>query len=118
MSGSDPAAPATVDAYIAGANAEIRDRLAELRRRVLAAAPDAVESISYGMPTYRLSNGRPVFFACWKHHVSMHAVPVFDDELETDVSVYRSGKDTLRFPHPDPLPFDLVQRLVAESARR
>lgn len=71
MSGPGAASPQTVDEYIADADPEIRERMVELRDRIRLAAPDAVESISYGMPTYRLTNGQPVYFACWKHFERM-----------------------------------------------
>ncbi len=108
----------TVDEYIAAQAPERHGALHELRRVVLNAAPDAVESISYGMPTYRLPNGHPVYFAGWKHHVSLHDIPALDAALEAGVAPYRSGKDTLKFPNADGIPFDLVASVVAAIASR
>ena len=108
----------TVDEYIAAQPAERHDALHQLRRVILNAEPDAVESISYGMPTYRLPNGHPVYFAGWKHHVSLHDIPVLDAAVEAAVVPFRSGKDTLKFPNADGIPFDLVANVVAAIASR
>ncbi len=110
--------PATVDDYIAAQPPDRRDALHELRRLILAAVPGAIESISYEMPTYRFPNGHPVYFAGWKHHVSLHDIPAVDPDLEQEVGPYRSGKDTLRFPAAEPIPFDLVSRIVVAISNR
>ena len=73
----------TIDAYIASFPSDTRLVLDEVLRRFRAAAPDAIESVSYGMPTFRLLNGRPVYFAAWKKHLSLHDIPVFADPLES-----------------------------------
>jgi uncharacterized protein YdhG (YjbR/CyaY superfamily) len=108
----------TVDEYIAAQPPERRGALHDLRRVVLEAVPDATESISYGMPTYRLPNGHPVYFAGWTHHVSLHDIPRLDPDLEREVGPYRSGKDTLKFANAERIPFDLVARLVVAISNR
>lgn len=109
-------APETVDDYIAAQPAAHQDALQEVRRRVLRAAPDAMESVRYGMPAYRLPNGRPVYFAGWAKHLSLHDIPNFSEPLESEVAPMRSGKDTVKFPYRDGVPFDLVERIVRAAA--
>lgn len=110
--------PATVDEYIGAQPDAVRDRLHEMRRCILGAAPDATESIRYGMPAYRLANGHPVYFAGWARHLSLHDVPAFAGELEAAVRPYRTGKDTLRFPHRQPVPWELVAAVIGAIAGR
>jgi uncharacterized protein YdhG (YjbR/CyaY superfamily) len=112
------AAPASVDEYIGAQSPNRREALREIRRRIFEAVPDAVESIRYGMPAYRLPNGHPVYFAGWKQHVSLHDIPVFESDLEAEVAPFRSGKDTLKFPSSSAVPFDLVSRIMVAVANR
>lgn len=109
---------ASVDDYIANQTPDRRETLTELRRRIQAAVPEAVESIRYGMPAYRFPNGHPMYFAGWKRHVSLHDIPLFDPELEAEVAPFRSGKDTLKFPATATVPFDLVSRIIVTIAQR
>jgi uncharacterized protein YdhG (YjbR/CyaY superfamily) len=102
----------TVDAYIASFPAEVQDVLKELRRRIQQIVPDATEEISYQIPTYKVEGKAFVYFAGWKSHVSLYPIPPLEEPLETEVAAYRSGKDTVRFPHSEPLPADLVSRIV------
>lgn len=86
--------------------------LEEMREAIRSAAPEAEESISYGMPTFKIA-GRPlVYFAAWKRHIGFYPVPRLDEELETEITRYRSGRDTLRFPRDQPIPYRLVERIV------
>jgi uncharacterized protein YdhG (YjbR/CyaY superfamily) len=102
----------TVDAYIASYPGEVQDVLRELRRRIQQVVPDATEEISYQIPTYKVEGKAFVYFAGWKSHVSLYPVPPLEEPLETEVAAYRSGKDTVRFPLSEPLPEDLVSRIV------
>ncbi|MGE4163973.1 MAG: iron chaperone [Vicinamibacterales bacterium] len=112
-------APATVEEYLAGQPAAVQERLRDLRDRILAAVPGTTESIRYGMVGFELPNGRPVFLAGWKQHVSLHAVPVFDDAaLEAEVAPLRSGKDTVKFPHRRPMPDEVIIRIITAMAAR
>jgi uncharacterized protein YdhG (YjbR/CyaY superfamily) len=65
--------PANVDEYIAQAPKELQARLEELRATIKAAAPDAEERISYGMPYYKYK-GRLVYFQLWKEHIGVYAL--------------------------------------------
>jgi uncharacterized protein YdhG (YjbR/CyaY superfamily) len=101
-----------VDGYIASFPLEVQEVLEEMRRRIQQVVPDALEEISYQIPTYKLDNKAFVYFAGWKTHVSLYPIPPLDQPLETEVAAYRSGKDTVRFPLSEPLPADLVARIV------
>lgn len=106
------APPESVDDYLAEFPAEVRTVLEEVRQTVLRAAPDAVESISYGMPTYAVEGRRLLYFAGWKHHVAVYAVPKMSPALEKELVNFRKVQDTLNFPLTRPMPYDLIERLT------
>lgn len=101
--------------YIAAAPREARTQLRELRKLVKAAEPKAVESIGYGMPYYKYK-GRPLAsFAAYKGHVSVFGMPVHELKAETDK--YLAAKGTLHFPIGDPLPANLLTKLVKRRTK-
>lgn len=109
------APPATIDEYLAALPDVKRRALARLRAQIHAAAPEATESISYGVPTYKLG-GRPlIYFAAAATHLSLYAVSGNDAKGAPMPELRRyatSGKGTLRFPVDEPLPAALVTKLV------
>ncbi len=106
------AAVDTVDAYVAAQPAEVRARLAEIRRRIHAAVPGAGEAIRYRMPTIMLDGGPLVHFAAWKRHIAFYPVPDGDEAFARDIAPYRGAKDAAQFRHAEPIPYELVDRLV------
>ncbi len=102
----------SVDEYIASFPEDVQARLEEVRATIKAAAPNAEERISYQMPTFVL-NGTLVYFAAWKNHIGLYpasgGVPeAFKDEL----SKYETAKGTIKFPLDEPLPLELISRIV------
>lgn len=108
---------ATVDEYIASFPAEVRPVLERLRAELRGAAPASVETISYGMPTISLDGRRLAYFAGWRRHVALYAVPPMADDLERQLAPYRGDKGALSFPYTEPMPYDLI-RLVAHRRAR
>jgi uncharacterized protein YdhG (YjbR/CyaY superfamily) len=104
----------TVDAYIESFPPEVQVILEEIRRRIMSAAPGTEETISYQIPTVTLDGKYLIYFAGWKRHVSIYPIPTLDEALEDDVAVYRSGQDTVQFPLNEPIPYDLIERIVGE----
>jgi uncharacterized protein YdhG (YjbR/CyaY superfamily) len=107
-----------VDTYISAYPEDVRERLEEIRRRIRTVLPAAGETIKYKMPTVTLDGTSLVHFAAWKHHIAMYPVPVGDEAFERDIAPYRGEKDAAKFPHAEPLPYDLVVRLVTLLAER
>jgi len=101
----------TVDAYIAAQPKERQAKLEQLRKIILKAAPTAEESISYGMPAYKLYSPL-AYFANFRNHYSLFAMPaavaVFKDEL----AGYETSKGTIRLPHDKPLPVKLISDII------
>lgn len=107
----------TIDEYIASFPEGVQDVLQEVRRRCLAAVPGAEEAISYGIPTLKFEGHHVVYFAGWKHHLSMYPVPTGDPEFQQAIDPYRAAKGTLRFPLNKPIPYELISwtaELLAE----
>ena len=101
-----------VDEYIGQYDDPVRSRLMEMRRTVLELAPSAVESISYGMPAYKLAGKPLVYFAGFPGHIGFYATPNGHVAFSKEFAPYKQGKGSVQFPHDEPLPLDLVRRVV------
>lgn len=108
---SKQAIPKNIDEYIAACPADIQGRLQELRATIRKAAPDAEETISYKMPTFKL-NGNLVYFAAFKTHIGFYPIPTGIEAFKKDLSVYKTAKGSVQFPNDQPLPLKLVTRIV------
>ena len=98
--------------YIAQFDGETRRRLEAMRQVILESAPSVSESISYGMPGYKL-RGRPlVYFGGYPNHIGFYATPNGHEAFAKDFAPYKQGKGSVQFPHDKPLPLDLVKRVV------
>ena len=86
--------------------------LHEVYLAITSVAPDAEESISYAMPTFKL-HGKPlVYFAAFKNHIGFYATPTGHKEFEKELAQYKQGKGSVRFPIDKPMPLALIKRIV------
>jgi uncharacterized protein YdhG (YjbR/CyaY superfamily) len=104
---------ATIDDYISSFPEDVQIILEDVRRTIRNAAPAAHETISYQMPTITLNGKSLVYFAAWKHHIALYPIPAADDAFNQELAPYRAAKGTVRFPLRKPIPYDLIERLVA-----
>lgn len=101
----------TVDEYIATFPKGIQTILENLRKLVLKNAPEAIESISYGMPAYK-THGKPlVYFAALKNHIGFYATPTGHSKFASALSKYKQGKGSVQFPF-NAVPFDLIEKII------
>jgi len=102
-----------IDAYLAGVPEEMRAALEKVRRAIRAAAPGAVEKISYGMPSFKYGGKQLAYFAAFTNHCSFFpsSVAVIDAHRQA-LAKYSLSKGTIRFPPDKPLPDSLVRKLV------
>ena len=108
----NPFSPTTINEYIAGFPEDTQGILNQVRATIRRAAPDAVESIGYGMPAYKL-NGRPlVYFAGFKNHIGFYATPTGHSEFAKELSKYKQGKGSVQFPIDQPMPLELIAQIV------
>lgn len=103
--------PTTIDNYIAGFPPDVQEILEKIRATIREAAPDAEETIKYRMPTFTL-NGNLVHFAAFKRHIGFYPVPTGIEKFKKELSVYEMGKGSVQFPLDEPIPFDLISRIV------
>jgi uncharacterized protein YdhG (YjbR/CyaY superfamily) len=107
----------TIDEYIAGFPAETQGVLAELRALIQAAAPGATESISYVIPTFDLNGRHLVHFAGYTKHIGFYPIPSGIDAFQEDLKPYKQGKGSVQFPLDQPLPTDLIRRIIEFRVR-
>jgi uncharacterized protein YdhG (YjbR/CyaY superfamily) len=103
--------PKTIDEYIKGYPDDIQEKLIEMRKAIRKAAPDAEEKISYRMPAFTLK-GMLVYFAAHTNHIGFYplasAIKAFGNQLGS----YNTSKGGIQFPYKDPLPLNLIGRIV------
>ena len=102
----------TIDEYISTFPGEVQMVLEKVRQAIQKAAPDAVETISYNMPTFDRNGKHVVFFAGWKHHISLYPLPAGDEAFQQELAHYKRAKGTIQFPLDKPIPYDLVEQIV------
>ena len=102
-----------VDAYISQFEGEVKARLLRLRELVRAEVSDAEESISYGLVGYKLHKKPLVYFGGFKNHVGFYATPNGHEAFAEEFSKYKQGKGSVQFPLDQPLPVDLIKRVIA-----
>jgi uncharacterized protein YdhG (YjbR/CyaY superfamily) len=101
----------SIDDYIAMFAPEVQEILQQIRATVRKIAPSAIEAISYGIPTFKL-NGNLVHFAAFKKHIGFYPPVRGDAKLVKAVSRYAGLKGNLQFPLDEPIPYDLIKRIV------
>lgn len=100
------------ESYASQFPALVQERLRQMREMVRINAPDAVECIAYGMPAYKMK-GRPlVYFAAFKAHIGFYALPSAQAEFRAELALFKQGKGSVQFPLNEPLPLDLISRMV------
>jgi uncharacterized protein YdhG (YjbR/CyaY superfamily) len=103
---------ASVDEYIQSFPADIQAILTRIRAIIKEKSPDAVESISYGMPAYKTFGKPLVYFSGYKTHIGLYATPSGHAAFEKELSKYKQGKGSVQFPLNQPIPFELISKIV------
>ena len=108
------AGPTSVEDYLAALTDERRAGVQELRRTINAAAPEATETIAYGMPALRSHGGQfLVSYAAYKKHYSLFpASEAVVEAFGTELTPYLAGKGTIQFPADRPIPAAVVTKIV------
>lgn len=108
------AATKIIDDYIAQLPDDQARALEELRSKVAAAAPDAVEAISYSMPAFKLGKRVLVYYAAFKDHLSLFpASGSVMDKLGAELQSHFTGRGTLQFTPDKPIPDDVIRQIIA-----
>ena len=112
-----PAAPKNMDEYIATFPNDVQEILQHIRQTIRKAAPDAEETMSYKMPTFTRKGYYLVWFAAFKKHIGFYPAPIGIPEFKEAVSAYGAAKSTLKFPLDQPIPYDLIRKIVKFRAK-
>jgi uncharacterized protein YdhG (YjbR/CyaY superfamily) len=102
----------TIDEYISTFPDDIQAILEKMRQAIQRAAPDTKETMSYGIPTFDLNGKHVVFFAGWKHYISLYPLPAGDEAFQQEIAHYKRAKGSIQFPLDKPIPYDLVEQIV------
>jgi uncharacterized protein YdhG (YjbR/CyaY superfamily) len=102
---------ASIDAYIATFPEATQKILQAVRETIHVAAPEATEKISYQMPTFFL-NGNLVHFAAFKKHIGFYPAPRGLEAFKDELAGYAGAKGSVQFPLDQPMPLDLISRIV------
>ncbi len=107
----------TIDEYIARFPVETQKVLSEVRALIKATAPDATECISYAIPTFDLNGRHLVHFAGYERHIGFYPIPSGMEAFKQELAPYKQGKGSVQFPLGQPLPKDLIRRIVEFRVR-
>ncbi len=110
MPGNKPA-PTTVDEYIAQAPQGVQPILEKIRAVIQETAPQALEKISYKMPGY-YDHGQLVWFGLHAQHIGFYPTGSGVEAFKEELSAYKTSKGAVQFPLDQPIPFDLIRRIV------
>ena len=105
-------APKTIDEYISRFSEDVAQILTQIRSVIKESAPTAVEKISYQMPTFYL-HGNLVHFAAFEKHIGFYPTPSGIEAFKDEIARYKWSKGAVQFPINEPMPYDLIRRIVA-----
>ena len=101
-----------IDQYINTFPKDIQNILQKVRQTISMAAPEAIESINYQMPTFKLNGKNLVHFAAWKNHIGFYPTPSGIEFFKKELSAYKWAKGSVQFPVDKPIPYDLIEKIV------
>lgn len=113
---TDQTTPTNIDEYMAGFPNEVREILEKIRMTIREVAPDADETIKYGIPTFTLK-GNLVHFAAYKKHIGFYPTPSGIEEFKIELSAYEGAKGSVKFPIDKTIPYELIRKIVAFSVK-
>jgi uncharacterized protein YdhG (YjbR/CyaY superfamily) len=103
----------TVEDYLQSFEEEVKHRLLIMREIIKTAAPEAEESFSYGIVGYKYKKKPLVYFGGFTHHIGFYATSGVHDAFKKEFAPFKQGKGSVQFPLDQPLPVELVKKVVA-----
>lgn len=104
-------APKDIDEYISGHPPELQTILKKIRSLIREITPEAEETIKYQIPTFTL-HGNLVHFAAFQKHIGFYPEPTGIQKFQKELAAYQSAKGSVQFPLDQPIPYDLIRRIV------
>jgi uncharacterized protein YdhG (YjbR/CyaY superfamily) len=108
--------PQNINDYISRFPPSIQEHLEKIRQVIKKAVPEAKEVISYQMPAFRYAGYMLIFFAAHDKHIGLYPVSIDNPSFLPEITRYTSGKATLQFPYDQPMPYDLIKKIVQFKA--
>lgn len=102
----------TAQEYIESLPAATKGLVKELRQTIRQVSPTAEDMISYNMPAFKLNGKGLIWYAAWKEHISLYPRTRIMEEAIKELANYEGAKGTIKFPLTQPMPFDLIQKIV------
>jgi len=107
-----------VDGYIAAQPENVQRVLQRVRNIIRKAVPGAEETISYGIPAYKLHGTPVLFLAGWRQHYSLYpGTGKFVAAIKDDLARFQVSKGTIRFPLSEPVRVKLIERIARLRAK-
>ena len=100
-----------IDKFISAFPEDVQEILNKVRETIREAAPDAEETINYGIPTFTL-NGNLVHFSAFKTHIGFYPTPTGVEKFKKELSRYEGAKGSVKFPLDKPIPYALISKIV------
>jgi uncharacterized protein YdhG (YjbR/CyaY superfamily) len=104
--------PHNVDDFIAGFPPETQKKLQLVRKTIRDVTPDAIECLSYGIPTYRLNNKNVIHFSAYATHIGIYPGAQAIIDFSERLKVYKTSKGAIQFPLDKPIPYDLIEKIT------
>ena len=101
-----------IDEYIATYSKDVQEILEKIRETIKAIVPEAKETISYAIPTFKFYGKNLVHFASFKKHIGLYATASAHETFKVELSSYKHGKGSVQFPLNKPIPYDIIKRIV------
>lgn len=101
-----------MDEYINTYSGDAKQRLQQIRKTIQELSPTSSETISYGMPTFKLYGRNLIHFAAFKNHIGIYPTPSAVTYFEPFLSQYAHAKGSIQFPLDKPFPYDLLEKIV------
>jgi uncharacterized protein YdhG (YjbR/CyaY superfamily) len=107
----------TIDDYIEIYTKDIQSILEKIRQTIRIAAPGAVETINYQIPTFKLNDKNLVHFAAFKNHIGFYPTPSGVKAFKRELAQYKGAKGSVQFAYNKPIPYDLMKKIVMFRAK-
>lgn len=100
-----------IDEFIGWFPEDVQKILQNIRNLIHEIAPEATEAIKYAIPTFVL-NGNLVHFAAYKNHIGFYPAPTGTEAFKEELASYKTGKGSVQFQLNEPIPYDLIRKIV------
>lgn len=101
-----------IKAYIEQFPNEVQEQLVVCHELILKQDAEIQAYFAYKMPAYKLNSKALIYFAGYKNHIGLYAMSNAHEKFKMELVNYKQGKGSVQFPLNQPLPLDLIKRIV------